>query len=192
MSDVQFQKYEYGSIKNYKLESMENFDPRPIEYRGNAQLQLNQLLKQVKGKGLCVSLMFDPSTCTQRDLELVSPSKDDIMKQVENLKEKLSVSKEEIRHIEIATQAQRHSKKWYYVRRQRLTASKFGYVRRLKSTTHPDNLVLDILGVKCVKAASLDNGKAQALQAYIDYRHKNGHHNLCVVPTGFITKYGST
>lgn len=69
MCDVQFQKYD---IKKYKLESMEYFDPRPMEYRDNAQLELNQLLEQVKGKGLCISLMFDPSVCiyarTQREL----------------------------------------------------------------------------------------------------------------------------
>lgn len=53
ISDVQFQKYEYGKVK--KMESMEHFDPRPVEYHGNAQLQLSELLEQVKGRGLCIS-----------------------------------------------------------------------------------------------------------------------------------------
>lgn len=75
------------------------------------------------------------------------------------------------------------------LRRYRLTASKFGYVRRLKRTTHPHNLVLDILGVKCARGASLEYGKnmeAEALQAYTEHQHKNGHPNLCVVPSGFV------
>ena len=151
------------------MESMESFDPRPVEHRGNVQLQLNELLEQVKGKGLCISLLFDPSTRTRR--ELVNNT-EDILKQVEKLKQRLSVTEEDIRHIEVETRAQRHSKKWYQVRRCRLTASKFGYVRRLKPTTAPDNVVLEVLGVKCARAAALEYGKnmeAQVLQAYTEY-----------------------
>ena len=186
MSDVQFKKYEYGKVKKYKMETMESFDPRPVEHRGNAQLQLNELLEQVKGKGLCISLLFDPSTSTRR--ELVNNT-EDIVKQVEKLKQRLSVTEEDIRHIDLKTRAQRHSKKWYQVRRCRQTASKFGYVRRLKPTTTPDNLVLEVLGVKCARGAALEYGKnteAQALQAYTEYQLKNGHPSLCVVPSGFI------
>ena len=85
------------------MESMENFDPRPVEHRGNAQLQLKELLEQVKGRGLCISLLFDPSTCTQRGS--VNLTKEEILKRVEKLKQKLSVTEEDIHHIEVETRA---------------------------------------------------------------------------------------
>ena len=77
---------------------------------------------------------------------------------------------------------------WFDVRRLRLTSSKFGLVRRLKPTTPPDNLVLQILGVKRSYGRALDYGRVteeDARKQYIDYQGQNGHPGLFVAPSGF-------
>ena len=72
----------------------------------------------------------------------------DIGKKIAELKLELSVSDDYARQIELETKGQRNNKRWFEVRRLRLTASYFGEVRRLRDQTPPDNLVLQIVGVK--------------------------------------------
>lgn len=109
--------------------------------------RITRLLDEVRGRGLCISLLLDSSLCVdipkQKHL-----TKEELLKKINELKIKLKVSEEEIREIERKTKDQSHSSKWFEVRRFRLTASTFGQVKSLKSTTRPDNLVLTILGVK--------------------------------------------
>ena len=109
--------------------------------------RIPRLLDEVRGKGLCISLLLDSSLCVdipkQKHL-----TKEELLKKINELKIKLKVSEEEIREIERKTKDQSHSSKWFEVRRFRLTASTFGQVKSLKLTTRPDNLVLTILGVK--------------------------------------------
>ena len=50
------------AVSSKKSESLEDFDPRPQKYRGNANTQLTAFLHQVRGKGLGTSLMKDEST----------------------------------------------------------------------------------------------------------------------------------
>ena len=53
----------------------------------------------MKGRGLCVSLLFDPSTY----MHSVNFTKEEILKRVEKPKQKLCVTEEDIRHIEVDT-----------------------------------------------------------------------------------------
>ena len=111
------------------------------------------------------------------------------MLKVEELKRTiLNVTEEQIRKIEFETRMQHQSQYWFDVRRLRLTSSKFGLVRRLKPTTPPDNLVLQILGVKRSYGRALDYGRVteeDARKQYIDYQGQNGHPGLFVAPSGF-------
>jgi len=38
---------------------LEDYDPQPLEFRGNACARIPELLHEVKGKGLGVSLLLD-------------------------------------------------------------------------------------------------------------------------------------
>ena len=62
MSDASFQKHTYGRQPKHQMLPLESFDPRPEEYQGTARSNLKQFIEATKGMGLCVSLLFDPST----------------------------------------------------------------------------------------------------------------------------------
>ena len=63
VSDVKFEKHVYGKPSSkVTYARQEDFDPHPAKYRGNAQGLLKELLEQVRGSGLGVSLLFDEST----------------------------------------------------------------------------------------------------------------------------------
>ena len=60
MSVAIFTKHAYDKTKKRKLEPLEDFDPRPMEFRGTAANHLPDLLQKLSGENLCVSLLFDP------------------------------------------------------------------------------------------------------------------------------------
>lgn len=62
MSEATFEKHIYGRTKKRKFSSLEDFDPRPPWYQGTARSLMPNLLNKVRGKGLCISLLLDPST----------------------------------------------------------------------------------------------------------------------------------
>ena len=62
ISDVHVEKHMYGKQRKVELLPLEEFDPRPSKYQGTASAQLTEFLGKVRGKGLGVSLLFDPST----------------------------------------------------------------------------------------------------------------------------------
>lgn len=188
ISDTTFQKYEYGKPKKYQMLEMETFDPRPEMYRGQAKTLLPELLDRVRGKGLCISLLFDPSTRVKSP-NVPELNKHDMLQKVQELKStKLHVTEEQIRKIEFDTRGQHQSQQWFDARRLRITSSNFGLVKRLKITTPPDNLVLQILGVKKPQGRALDYGRnieEEARKQYIAYQNQNGHPGLFVAPSGF-------
>lgn len=57
VSDSVLHKHVYGHQIKHKLQSLNDFDPRPAEYRGTAPQLLQQFLNKVKGKRLGVSLL---------------------------------------------------------------------------------------------------------------------------------------
>ena len=66
ISTAKFEKYEYGKVKKQTIQSLETFDPRPEELQNQgSSSKIPHLLDALAGKGLCVSLLLDPSTCVE-------------------------------------------------------------------------------------------------------------------------------
>ena len=68
------------------------------QLRGQATEKLPALLEAVRGKGLCISLLLDPSTCIHDPKAL---KKEDLLKKVEELKTRLKMTEEDARQLEI-------------------------------------------------------------------------------------------
>lgn len=49
---------------------MEDYNPCPLQYQGTAPTQLESCLEKVRGTGLFVSLLLDPSTCQWSDCQM--------------------------------------------------------------------------------------------------------------------------
>lgn len=65
MSEANFQKHIYGRQKQHHTLPLESFDPCPETYHGTATASLNSFLEATKGKGLCMSLLFNESTSVE-------------------------------------------------------------------------------------------------------------------------------
>ena len=197
MSEAVFEKHDYNKPMKRKIKPLEDFDPRPPEFRGKANMLLPDLLEKVKGEQLCVSLLLDPSYRHWDDAPPTTPMQpsshnipDSIALQatISAFKESLKVTEYDIQCIEKNTREQRHSPLWHSARRYRITASLFGAVLSRKEKTPPDNLVLRILQPKNFTSAATSYGIAMepvAVRAYITYQESNGHSNIAVTPCGF-------
>ena len=75
MADAVFHKHVYGRERKRTLKPLEDFDPRPMEYRVTANDRLPELLDKLCGKGLCVSLTLDSQTrCWSKgEIEILKP-----------------------------------------------------------------------------------------------------------------------
>ena len=62
MSEATFHKPVCGREKRRSSKPLEEFAPRPPEYKNTAQGRLTEFLGKVHGKGLCVSLMFNSAS----------------------------------------------------------------------------------------------------------------------------------
>ena len=199
MSEARFHKHEFGKPKKRQVKSVEDFDPRPPEFRGKAAENLPTLLDAVRGHGLCISLLLDPrlrywtgadsaATCSSPS-SANRPSLHSLKNTVVAFKESLAVSDEKIIEIERDTRDQRNSSLWFSVRQFRLTSSLFGTVLHRKANTPPDSLVLCILQQKQFSSAATEWGiqnEARAIMQYIDFQHAHGHFNLMVTQSGFL------
>ena len=72
VTDAHFKNNVYGKSPKQKATELKDFDPRPQQYRGNAVQQLPALLASVRGKGLCVSLLFDEDACVSCPLKHIT------------------------------------------------------------------------------------------------------------------------
>lgn len=52
MSEAVFVKHQYSKPKKRKIESIEEFDPRPPEFRGTASKRMPELLEEIRGDNL--------------------------------------------------------------------------------------------------------------------------------------------
>ena len=106
MSATTFQKHEYGKTKQYAIQTMETFDPRPESMRNTASDRLPQLLEDVREKALCISLLLDVSVRVETPEEpqtQTTLSKAKLLDKIAEFKKKLQVSEEDVRHIEVRT-----------------------------------------------------------------------------------------
>ena len=170
---------------------LEGFDPRPAEYRGNAQSFVPGLLKKIKHDHLGISVLLDPDY-NEDVLQPSSYGLPDIVSlkhTIKAFKESLQVNYDEARKIEAKTREQRLSSSWFEVRRYRLTASRFGEVISRKADTPPQRLVLRILQPTDFTSEAMRYGIAYekvALELYIKKQHEHGHPDLLVSQCGFI------
>lgn len=151
MADVMFEKHVYGrAASGKKRQRLEDFDPRPLRYRGNSNNQLTSFLHRVQGKGLGVSLLKDESTCYW-STDHISPTTHSLpnelqlKRSVDEFMKSLHVTESEARRIEQTTRQQRKSPEWFAARRFRLTSSVFGEIFHRCAETPPDALVVRLI-----------------------------------------------
>lgn len=111
-------------MRKHTLNPIEDFDPRPPEFRGTLSLRLSDFLEKVRGKGLGISVLDDPtfqvwSDSVAKESSFNLPSKQQLLEGVAAFIESLQVSEETIREIERSTQDQHRSPAWFNARRYR-------------------------------------------------------------------------
>ena len=195
LSEATFEKHTYAKPAKRKIRSVEDFDPRPPEFRGTVASQLPELLNKIRGEQLCISLIFDPQCrCEHLDTSLQPsahnlPDAASLRESIRAFKTSIEVTCGKAREIERDTRGQHRSSLWYSVRRYRITASSFGSVLSRRPDTPPDSLVLYILQQKGFSTEATRYGIAhekEALTAYIQHQHTHGHPELVVSQSGFI------
>ena len=192
MSEAIFQKHEYAQPVKRKIKPLEDFDPRPPEYRGAVTSHLQDLLEKLRGEQLCVSFLFDPK-CQHWDNYLSpaqlsshsSPDATGLKCTIAAFKSSLQVSEDQARRMEQNTRKQRQSSLWYSVRRYRITSSIFGSILSRRDSTPPDSLVLRIIQPRSFSTAATKYGiekEAVAVKEYVSHQHSYGHPDLTVSP----------
>lgn len=122
IAQATFEKHVFGKIKR-KYALLENFDPRPIQYRGTAKDHLPSPLEKVHGKSLHNNhfcLMKAVKTAAQQTYQQIRsftalPSIESLKKTVEAFKASLSMTEESIHKIGHDTREQQTSSLWYEV-----------------------------------------------------------------------------
>lgn len=194
VSDATFQKHIYGQTKKVKLLPIEDYDPRPEKYRNKIESHMKHFLDAVRGKGLGVSLLLDPSTRYWGDntepalVPPKLPSEEELKSAIVEFKKSLNVTMHQAREIEGKTRNQRHSPEWFAARRYRLTASMFGLIYHRKPNTPPDSVVVNLLTQRQITSPAIQWGiehESEALKAYEEHQHKTEHADLTVCPVGF-------
>ncbi len=193
MSSVVFEKHNFQKQQKRKMAPTEDFDPRPLDCRGNVKTLLPALLESVRNESLGISLLLDPKCCHSVVNDPVGcpsvPETAELKTTILAFKESLNLPSDKLREIEQNTRDQRHSDMWFSARRYRITASRFGEILHRRSTTTPDRLVLSILQPKSFSSAATTWGitnESIAIEEYIKYKHEQGNDCITVDPSGFI------
>ena len=194
ISEAVFEKHDYAKPMKRKVKHVEDFDPRPQEFRGTTASRLPDLLDSLRGEQLCISLLFDSKykQITEKTPQPSShsiPDAEELKETIKAFKETLQVSEEKAREIERNTREQRLSSLWFSVRKFRIISSLFGAVFTRRVDTPPDSLVLRIIQPKNFSTAATQYGienEQVAIKEYIIHQHKNGHPELAVVPSGIL------
>ena len=191
ISEARFEKHDYAKPTKQKVKLLENFDPRPPEFREDAASRLPEFLDKVRGEQLGISLLLDsyfcPSSVEPQACHSI-PSTQNLQETVKAFKSSLQVSPEKAREIECNTRQQRLAQLWFDVRRYRITASMFGHVLSRRVDTPPDNLVLRIIQPKQFSTPATRYGvenEQVALEKYVTYQRNSGHPDIAVSPAGF-------
>ena len=75
IAQVKFEKHVYGKPITRQYDLLENFDPRPTQYRGTAKGHLQALLDKVCGKNLCISdESYQSSSIVDSTVDIALPS----------------------------------------------------------------------------------------------------------------------
>ena len=101
IADLKIEKHVYGRVRKHQLDPIDDFDPRPPEFRQKLQSRLHDFLEKVKGKGLGISVLSDPlSGTTSAESTIDFPSKRNLVERVSAFIESFRLSEERIRKIE--------------------------------------------------------------------------------------------
>ena len=194
VAEAVFHKHVYGRQRKNMLKPIEDYDPRPNDLRGKAKDYLKTFLSKVRGQGLGVSLLLDEecrcwSGSTENPLAPKLPTKQELQTRIKEFKKSLFMPSQKLREIEQSTRGQSQNSLWHSVRQYRLTASHFGNIFRLKETTSPQNIVLQIIGAKRFTSEATEWGKRNesiALEKYKIHQNNSGHDGLYYAPSGFV------
>lgn len=147
-----------------------------MEYRGTASANLPNLLDNLHGMDLYISLLLDKRYC-HWDVNHSTPTEPSQLPDPVSLKASIGAFKESprvtsavARVIECNIKNQCESTLWFTVRQYWITAAMFGDVLRRRDDTPPDNLVLRILQNKPFSFAATVWGKdmeSTARQQYV-------------------------
>ena len=198
MSGAVFEKHNFQKQLKRKRTPTEDFDPRPLDCRGNVKTRhLPEFLEAVRNESLGISLLLDPRYCSSDandpPIDSVSinvPETAQLKRSISAFKESLKLPSDKLREIEHNTRDQHLSDVWLFVRRYRLTASRFGEILHRRPSTPPDRLVLSILQPKSFSSAATSWGihnESSAIEAYVKYQQQQkGIDCLTVSPCGFL------
>lgn len=189
VASTSFEKHDYKKPVKRKIKVLDDFDPRPAEFRVQIQSRIPAFLQRVKGEELGISFLLDSSLQqTLATPDSVGTDDDNLQGSIAAFKDSLNVTADKARERERNTRDQRQSSLWYSVRRNRITSSLFETVNSRRPTTLPDNLVLRIIKLRNFTSPAtqygIDNEK-KALCEYTAYQQSHGHPQLMVSPTGF-------
>ena len=127
----------------YTVHRLNDYDPRPSEFKGLACGELPEILKKIKGNNLGISLLLD-SEYIESQSTLLQPSgynlpaDGELKRTIDLFKRSLEVTQDQARQMERDTRDQRMSSTWFAIRQYRLTASMFGDVISRRPETPPD------------------------------------------------------
>ncbi len=191
MMESTFTKHEYSKAIKRPTKRLDEFDPRPQEFRGTACQRLPELLKKLRGKQLGISLLLDPlcrNASDEIDPECKAADNATLRETCAAFKKSLCLSDQEIRETELRTREQRMTPFWYSARQYRITASQFGVVYHRKDSTPPDKLVLQLIQRKSFSTLATRYGiemEPVAIEAYVQHQHNHGLPDLVVTASGF-------
>ena len=194
ISSIQFEKPDYRKPNKRLIKTLEDFDPRPLEFRGTIGERIPAFLEKVRGEELGISFLLD-GTLQQthsQQTAVISEEQTTLATTIDAFIGSLKVSADKAREIERNTRDQRLSPLWSSVRRCRLTASLFGSVYKRRPTTPPDNLVLSIIRQRRFSSEAIQYGidnEPVALGEYVSYQQSHGHPSLSVAPSGFFVSH---
>ena len=193
IASTSFEQHEYRKPVKRKIKLLEDFDPRPPQFRGQIQSRMPAFLESVKGEQMSISFLLD-STLQQSRPSPTSINLDDqaLATSIVAFKETLKVSRERIQDIERSTREQRQSSLWFSARRYRITSSVFGSVFKRRPDTPPDNLVLSIIQPRNFSSAATQYGienEPNATREFVAYQQSHGHPLLSVSACGFLISY---
>ena len=105
MSRAVFEKHDYSKQEKRRIQLVDNYDPRPPEFRGTASERMPELLEAIRGNHLCMSLLFDEKCRYWNAEEIQSsshsiPTDTNLHATMSAFKESQCISEAEAREIE--------------------------------------------------------------------------------------------
>ena len=61
VASTSFEKHDYQKPAKRRVKLLEDYDPRPPEFRGQIQARIPSFLEHVRGEELAISFLLDPS-----------------------------------------------------------------------------------------------------------------------------------